>query len=164
SNVSMGSDLNRNFPGPKWGYECYDYRGAVPGRSTSGDPGAPRPERDTYFGPYVNSEPETQAIMQIFTHGPFLASIAYHSYGQMILYPEKARTDGDVKRMAQCLSGLIGDGMGINYAYGRGSSLIYPAFSSVMDYSYQTAPPGWMARKPYAFTVELDPALANAYG
>jgi len=164
NNVTAGVDLNRNFPGPKWGYECYHHVGNPPLRITSGDPVARVPERDTYFGPFVNSEPETQAVMQLFAFGPFLASIDYHSYAQMILYPERARRDGDVKRMAQCLHWLIGDGAGNNYAYGRASQLLYPAFSSVMDYSYQTAPHGLLARKPYAFTVELDPALGAAPG
>jgi hypothetical protein len=153
--VTDGVDLNRNFPGPEWGYECYDKDGL---RSASGDPVAETNERNTYFGPCVNSEPETQAVMQLFTQfGPFLASIDYHSYGKMILYPENAANDGQVIRMAQCMSRLTvvkeGDE---EYEYKAPSKWLYPAFSSVMDYSYQLAP-SRRTRKPYAFTIELEP-------
>ncbi len=167
--VTDGADLNRNFPGTKWGYECYkkeiDDNGQVTyRRSASGDPVKDNlnpQERETYFGPFRNSEPETQAVMQLFTgYGPFLASIDYHSFGRMIIYPDKAKNDSNVPFLAKCLSELIRNGLNKDeesYEYGETSKIMYPAFSSVMDYSYQTAPQGLLARKPYAFTIELDP-------
>ena len=169
--VTQGVDVNRNFPGPNWGYECY--RPTDGKRTSSGNPAVAGTERETYFGPKASSEPETQAIVQFITqYGPFLASIDYHSYGKQILYPEAAAGDGDVIRMAQCMSELIRDNLpnnpgnlpGNNYAFSTVSQWLYPAFSTVADYSYQTAPQGLLTRKPYAFTVELDPVVNNVAG
>ncbi|HKQ76137.1 MAG TPA: M14 family zinc carboxypeptidase [Blastocatellia bacterium] len=164
--VSPGVDLNRNFPGLKWGYETYGTEVNNQGEkktflATSGDPRNNK-AHEAYFGPSTNSENETRAIMHFFTQfGPFLASIDYHSYSKMVLYPEVAKNDGDVIRMAQCLRELIGNGALDSYKCGRPSDLLYPGFSTLMDYSYQSAPNGPLARKPYAFTVELDPEYGN---
>ncbi|HKQ76135.1 MAG TPA: M14 family zinc carboxypeptidase [Blastocatellia bacterium] len=166
SQASAGVDLNRNFPGYMWGYETYgkgvDDKGEkVSFHATSGDPTVSK-RHESYFGPAKNSEYETKAIMDLFTRfGPFLASIDYHSYSKMILYPELAKNDANVVRMAQCMRELTKIGKESKYKCGRPSDLLYPGFSSLMDYSYKRAPTGPSARKPYAFTIELDPEYGN---
>ncbi len=66
-----GVDLNRNYPF-KWGIS--------PG--SSGDP-----KSSTYRGPAPASEPETQAIIALSLKERFVFSIAYHSYGGVVLFP-----------------------------------------------------------------------------
>jgi carboxypeptidase T len=66
-----GVDLNRNYPF-KWGL-------------TPGSSGVP--SSGTYRGPAPASEPETQAIIALSLKERFVFSIAYHSYGGVVLFP-----------------------------------------------------------------------------
>lgn len=68
---TFGVDLNRNF-GYEWGLDI----------GSSGDTGD-----ETYRGTSAFSEPETQAIRDFILAHDFVASIAYHSYSNLILYP-----------------------------------------------------------------------------
>ncbi len=68
---SDGVDLNRNYPF-KWGL-------------TPGSSGVH--SSNTYRGPAPASEPETQAIINLSLRERFVFSIAYHSFGGVVLYP-----------------------------------------------------------------------------
>lgn len=65
----MGVDLNRNYPF-HWG------------EAASDDPSAP-----TFQGPSAFSEPETQAIRELFKQKKFKVSLFLHSYSNLVLYP-----------------------------------------------------------------------------
>jgi hypothetical protein len=67
---SYGVDPNRNY-GYQWGNV---------GASSSG-------YSDTYHGPGPFSEPETSAIRDFARREKFQASISFHTYSQLILYP-----------------------------------------------------------------------------
>jgi murein tripeptide amidase MpaA len=69
---TYGVDLNRNY-GYQWGY---DNIGSSPFTSSG-----------IYRGPSAFSEPETQAIRDLFMLRNFSSLISYHSYSQVILYP-----------------------------------------------------------------------------
>ncbi|MGH2953295.1 MAG: M14 family zinc carboxypeptidase [Solirubrobacterales bacterium] len=68
-----GVDLNRNFP-EHWNY---DDEGSSSQLSS-----------ETYRGPEPASEPETQANIAIFDQIDFEFAISYHSFGQLLLYPQ----------------------------------------------------------------------------
>ena len=70
---SDGVDLNRNFA-EHWNY---DEEGSS-SQITS----------DTYRGPAPESEPETVANMALFDLAKFRFAISYHSFGQLLLYPQ----------------------------------------------------------------------------
>lgn len=70
ANGSFGVDLNRN-----WGYEW----GGPGSSSTEGS--------DTYHGTGPFSEPETAAIRDLTIRENFVASIACHSYSELVLWP-----------------------------------------------------------------------------
>jgi hypothetical protein len=70
---SDGVDLNRNQP-EHWNY---DEEGSSSQFSS-----------ETYRGRAPASEPETQAIMGLVDRVPFKFSISYHSFGQLLLYPQ----------------------------------------------------------------------------
>ncbi|MBF0546467.1 MAG: zinc carboxypeptidase [Candidatus Riflebacteria bacterium] len=67
---TYGVDLNRNY-GYQWG-----------GKGASADP-----SNDTYRGPTAFSEPESQAIKALAEKEHFQASISFHSYSELVLYP-----------------------------------------------------------------------------
>jgi len=68
-----GVDLNRNFP-EHW---KYDEEGSS-SQITS----------ETYRGPFPESEPETVANMALFDLANFRFAISYHSFGNLLLYPQ----------------------------------------------------------------------------
>ena len=74
---SDGVDLNRNFPN-HWNYDE---------EGSSGDI-----SNLTYRGPSPASEPETQANISLFDMADFRFAISYHSYGQLLLYPQGWQT------------------------------------------------------------------------
>lgn len=69
---SIGVDLNRNFS-YRWGY---DFIGS-----------SPVPADETYRGPAAFSEPETQIIRDFVRRHRVDASLFYHSYGNLWLFP-----------------------------------------------------------------------------
>lgn len=71
---SVGVDLNRNF-GFRWGDEGH-------GGGSSSDP-----HSAIYRGERPFSEPESQALRQFVRKHRFVTSLAYHSYGQYLMYP-----------------------------------------------------------------------------
>ena len=69
---SFGVDLNRNYEF-KWGYDNI-------GSSSNGNSG-------TYRGTAPFSEPETAAMRDFVLAHRFRASLSYHSYGNLLIYP-----------------------------------------------------------------------------
>lgn len=70
---TWGVDLNRNY-GYRWGY---DNVGSSPYTGSQ-----------TYRGPAPFSEPETQALRDFaLAHPDLVASISFHTYGELILWP-----------------------------------------------------------------------------
>jgi len=71
----VGVDINRNFE-IGWG------------KGSSASPGS-----DVYRGPNFNSEEETKALLELVKREKFHASISFHSYSELILYPWGYTTD-----------------------------------------------------------------------
>jgi hypothetical protein len=70
---AAGVDLNRNFP-TRWG--------------ALGEVGSRSPPRDDWYrGPQPASEPETRALMQLAERERFVAAVAYHTWGTVVLAP-----------------------------------------------------------------------------
>ncbi|MEK7727240.1 MAG: M14 family zinc carboxypeptidase [candidate division KSB1 bacterium] len=72
ANGTFGVDLNRNYAF-KWGY---DNIGSSPSGGSS-----------TYRGAAPFSEPETAALRDFVNAHRFRASLSYHSYGNLLIYP-----------------------------------------------------------------------------
>ncbi len=71
-NGTYGVDLNRNY-GYKWGW---DNLGSSPDSAS-----------EVYRGPGPFTEPEIQAVRDLFGQENFQAVVSYHSFSQVILYP-----------------------------------------------------------------------------
>ncbi len=131
----IGVDLNRNF-GYGWG-----------GRGSSNITGS-----ETYRGPFAFSEPETQALKQFLESKPTIKTfIAYHAYGELILYPwgntsQPIDNLGDRKlheQIAHEMSKITG------YRPYQASKL-YIASGDTTDWTYAT-------HRIISFTIELFP-------
>jgi hypothetical protein len=68
-----GVDLNRNHA-EHWNYDEEGSSGQF--------------SDETYRGPSADSEPETQAMVDLFDKVPFEFAISYHSYGELLLYSQ----------------------------------------------------------------------------
>uniref|UniRef100_A0A669QUI4 Carboxypeptidase A1 n=1 Tax=Phasianus colchicus TaxID=9054 RepID=A0A669QUI4_PHACC len=112
------------------------------------------PCSETYRGPYANSEPEVQAIVDfVKSHGNIKAFISIHSYSQLLLYPygytttavpDKEELHQVAKEAVAALSSLYGT----NYKYGSIITTIYQASGGTIDWTYNQG-------IKYSFTFEL---------
>ncbi|MCK4495810.1 MAG: zinc carboxypeptidase, partial [Candidatus Aminicenantes bacterium] len=123
---SYGVDLNRNY-GFKWGY---DNAGS-----------SPIPFSGTYRGKSPFSEPETQAIRDLFTQKNFQALITYHSYSQVILYSwgytkEPSYNNGLLANLAKEMSALMEPVNGRLYEYGQAGDFFYLTNGDTTDWSF----------------------------
>jgi hypothetical protein len=75
---SYGVDLNRNYDGAQNG----DPEGNWGGAGSSHTPSS-----ETYCGPSAFSEPEAQAIRDLFLIYPFDMSMSYHTYSELVMWP-----------------------------------------------------------------------------
>jgi len=123
---TYGIDLNRNY-GYQWGY---DNEGSSPFSFS-----------DTYRGPSAFSEPETQAIRDLFAQRNFNALISFHSYSQVILYPwgyidQPSLDDLLLDQIAMDMSTRIQAVNGNMYAYGQAGDALYLTNGDTTDWSY----------------------------
>ena len=139
NDTCYGVDLNRNYA-TGWGgagssgYEC----------------------DETYRGTEAFSEPETQAIRDLFLDPgiDFKAMIDYHSYGQLILYPwgytsANAPDNYRLSYLAKEIKNLILGVHGADYTNQK-SSALYLASGATDDWTYD------VSGIP-SFTIELRP-------
>jgi hypothetical protein len=134
---SFGVDLNRNW----------DYAWGLDNGSS------PAPGHETYRGPEPFSEPETQAMRDLFQANPQVVSnLDFHSYGQLILYPWSYGYDPAPDLL---LLHALGDTMAASiYAvHGRiytnqQGVVLYPASGAIDDWAYGD-------QGVFSYTVEL---------
>jgi hypothetical protein len=140
---TFGVDLNRNYP-EFWGYDNAGSSGAT--------------ANETYRGPGPASEPETKAIMAFHAAHPPVASVSYHTYSGLVLYPYGFR-DGALAPdlpIYRALGGTdvlpavrdsVPDTFHAYYHPGPGWNL-YPTNGEYTDWAYR-------AHRTIAFTTEL---------
>jgi len=137
---TFGVDLNRNY-GYKWGHDNL---------GSSSDPFS-----EIYRGSAPFSEPETQAIRDLFTQKTFQALVSYHSYSQVILYPwgyTEAPSDKDalLSEIAKKMAALMEPENGRYYEPERAGASFYLTNGDTTDWSFGVY---WIP----SFTVELPP-------
>ncbi len=137
---SYGVDPNRNY-GYKWGYDDI-------GSSTN-------PNSATYRGEAPFSEPETQAIRNLFKEHSFQALVSYHSYSQTILYPwgykkDPSQDENLMADLAKRMADLMRPVNGRSYSVQRAGAEFYLTNGDTTDWAYG------IYHIP-AFTIELPP-------
>ena len=78
---TYGVDLNRNYKGSSNG-DSWGAWGSIGSGSVTHDPSG-----ETYCGPGINSELETQAIRNVFLENDICASITWHTYQETVMWP-----------------------------------------------------------------------------
>ena len=143
-NDQVGVDLNRNTATQAFGYDSAPYFSNY------------NPSSESYFGPRRGSEIETANLQRhVACLGNLTASIDYHAFGQLILYPGEAWNSGRVGaeflELGKALRLLIKTPDNDYYRLGSPLDLVkYEATGSVADYLAQY-------NQSRAFTVEVDP-------
>ncbi|XP_044143986.1 carboxypeptidase B2 [Bufo gargarizans] len=138
NNNCYGTDLNRNF----------DAGWCGPGASSN-------PCKDTYCGPFPESEPEVAAVANfIRQHKDTIKGyITMHSYSQMVLFPysyttEKSKDHEELSRLANKVADHIKSKNRSRYVSGPGADTIYLAPGGSDDWAYDLG-------IKYSFTFEL---------
>ncbi len=137
---TFGVDLNRNY-GYKWGY---DNQGS-----------SPNPASEVYRGTGPFTEPETQAVRDLFGQKNFQALVSYHNYSQVILYPwgyTESPSDREdlLLEIGNQMSGLMEPVNGRIYDAARAGAGFYLTNGDTTDWSFG------VYGIP-SFTIELPP-------
>jgi carboxypeptidase T len=119
-----GVDLNRNF----------DWRWSYAGSTT--------PSSETYRGPSAGSEPEVQTWCRLARHHCPVFGIAYHSYGNVVIYPWRFNNlptpDEDILlATAQAMARLTGYGVSTTGGSNTSAAWTY-AHLGMLDYMVET--------------------------
>ncbi|XP_001370251.1 carboxypeptidase B2 isoform X1 [Monodelphis domestica] len=139
-NRCFGTDLNRNFASKYW---------CELGASNSSC-------RETYCGPYPESEPEVKAVANFLRRNldNIKGYISMHSYSQMVLFPysyttSKSKDHEELSLVAsQAVEAIQRVNENTYYTHGPGAQTIYLAPGGSDDWAYD------MGIK-YSFTIEL---------
>lgn len=139
-NRTYGVDPNRNYD-YMWGN---DDEGSSPISSSY-----------VYRGPAPFSEPETQAVRDLFAERDFQVFISYHNYSQVIIYPwgytnEPSELDATLEEMASEMAARIERVNGRVYDYGQAGNQLYVTNGGATDWALG------VYGIP-AFTIELPP-------
>jgi murein tripeptide amidase MpaA len=125
---TYGVDLNRNY-GFNWGW---DNLGSSPDTSS-----------ETYRGTGPFSEPESQAVRDLFTQINFQALVSYHNYSQVILYPwgyteEASDQEALLREIGDEMSQLMQPVNGRYYPAERAGAGFYLTNGDTTDWSFGT--------------------------
>ncbi len=123
---TYGVDLNRNY-GYKWGW---DNLGSSPNSAS-----------EVYRGTGPFTEPEIQAVRDLFGQKNFQALVSYHNYSQVILYPwgftEEASDKEDILfEIGDKMSQLMKSVNGRYYAAERAGAGFYLTNGDTTDWSF----------------------------
>jgi hypothetical protein len=123
---TYGVDLNRNY-GFEWGY---DNEGSSPDSNSN-----------IFRGMAPFSEPESQAVRDLFAQNDFRALISFHSYSQIILYPwghipEPSESESLLNSIAASMASLMEPVNGRAYDFARAGADFYLANGTTTDWSF----------------------------
>ena len=144
---SFGVDLNRNYS-YQWGY--------------SDNGSSPDPNSAVYRGESPFSEPESQAVRDLFQQYRFETLISYHNYSQIILFPWGYTTQrpddyNQMYELSEQMSNLMLPANGNYYPFGQAGEDLYLTNGDTTDWAYgQFGIP--------AFTIELPPIYSTTGG
>jgi hypothetical protein len=142
----FGVDLNRNY---SYGWN-----------SCNGSSGSQ--SSDTYRGPAAASEPETQALMKLGFAAYPTASLSYHSYSELVLYPygcQGALTGENMlhqKVAGELAQMLPSDSNRGNYTAGTPWKLLYSVDGDSMSFMHSEF-------GALAFTFEVNQSFQPGY-
>jgi carboxypeptidase T len=131
----IGVDLNRNYAGSSNG-DPWGSWGSVGTGSISNYPSS-----EVYCGPSPFSEAETQAVRDMFLQHDIHASISYHTYGELVMWPwgytPSYAPDRDyLMQIGQQIAQRITKQSGTGTYTPQQSCGLYPTTGDTTDWSY----------------------------
>ncbi|MCX7784620.1 MAG: M14 family zinc carboxypeptidase [candidate division WOR-3 bacterium] len=134
---SIGTDLNRNYLGA-----CNGDRFGLWGALTSGAQSSHSPSSETFMGQFGASSPEIKALVNFFRTHNINASLSFHSYSELVLWPwgyQNIPTPDNTlyQRVGTQMANMIQKLSGGTYTPQQ-SPLLYPVSSGSDDWIY-----GW---------------------
>jgi len=150
---STGVDLNRNYAGSSDGT-------ALGSWGTAGNSAATHnPWQEVYCGPGPLSENETNAIAQMFLTNDICASITWHTYSELVMWPWGYATNARapdatyLTSVGQGIASRITQQDGTGTYNPRQSSYLYPTTGDTTDWAY-----GYshyvLGKNTFAYTIE----------
>ncbi|HVC63359.1 MAG TPA: M14 family zinc carboxypeptidase [Acetobacteraceae bacterium] len=128
-----GVDINRNYNTPDWGTETF-HNGDVTTSCNPADGGAD----SIWCGLAGSGEAESLAIDTLIRAHAFRASITYHNFGQLLLYPDTSNVDHYVQWVGGGIRDLVNAG-GNPYSY-EASSTLYRTTGDLLEFSPSYSP------------------------
>lgn len=128
-NTTRGSgvDINRNF-NTHWNYQGLNAPNSWIGDLTS-------PNSESYSGPGAGSEPETQAVQDMYKRKHITMSMDIHSYSEMFFWPQ-GYSDKPIPEVAAFQNIYNNTFKKNNYEGGTSLALLYPTSGTSDDYGY----------------------------
>ncbi len=133
---TWGVDLNRNYGGSSNGDAWGSWGSLGPGSASH------TPSSEVYCGPFALSELETQTIRDVFLENDICASISWHTFAELVMWPwgysTNAKTPDDEymayvgTQIASQITNQNGNG---NYTPTQSSGL-YPTTGDTTDWAY----------------------------
>jgi carboxypeptidase T len=136
---SIGVDLNRNYGGSMDGEPFGEWGSVHQGAATH------QPQSEVYCGPSGFSENETQAIRNMFLTHDISASISWHTYSELVLWPwgysNTAHAPDNVylKQIGQAIASRITQQDGSGTYTPEQASALYPTTGDTDDWVYGNA-------------------------
>ncbi|MGF3584492.1 MAG: M14 family zinc carboxypeptidase [Thermoplasmatota archaeon] len=131
----IGVDLNRNYGGSSDG-DPWGSWGSVFQRAATHEP-----SQEVYCGPSPFSEYETQAIRDIFLNNDICASISWHTYSELVMWPwgytsAYAPDKNYLKQIGEGIASKITRQSGSGTYTPQQSCTLYPTTGDTNDWSY----------------------------
>ena len=130
---TFGTDLNRNYPGSCNG----DFLGMWGSAGISHHPSS-----IVFCGLSPLSEPETEAIKNLFLENDICTSISWHTYGELVLWPwgytiEKTTPDNDyMAQIGEEIASRISKQTGLGTYEPSQTAGMYPTTGDLTDWLY----------------------------
>ncbi|MEM0492705.1 MAG: M14 family zinc carboxypeptidase [Candidatus Thermoplasmatota archaeon] len=149
---TTGVDLNRNYEGSCDG-NILGAWGSIHAASVTH-----KPSQETYCGPGRASELETQAIRDLFLNNDICASISWHTYGELVMWPwgyGSATTPDNqyLVSIGQQIASRITRDSGSGTYTPQQSYVLYPTTGDTDDWAYGYAH-YVQGRNTFAYTIE----------
>jgi len=148
----IGVDLNRNYGGSSNG-DPWGSWGSVFQSAATHDAG-----EEVFCGSSPFSELETQAIRNVFLNNDICASISWHTYGELVMWPwgytpDDAPDNTYLTEVGQQIASLITQQDGSGTYTPQQSCTLYPTTGDTNDWAY-----GYsqyvIGRPTFSFTIE----------
>jgi carboxypeptidase T len=155
---TTGVDLNRNYGGSCNGNAWGEWGSVQQGAA------AHNPSNEVYCGPQPMSELEVQAVAKVFLENDICASISWHTYSELVLWPWGYATNAHtpdntyLAKVGRAIAKQITRQSGSGTYTPEQSAALYPTTGDSDDWAYGYAH-YILGRTTFAYTIEACSAF-----